>query len=1425
MRRSHSVLLLIVALAVLESSVWALESAFHPSSGLSEQTRATNIKIVPSTPNPLVQAQLRVDWGDRGKCTDRACHDNGLNFVLVPRHHPALSEKSVVLFAERDAYIALYDRLWRYVHDVESAFPDTSMIVEVISDHSNGELLDAIDLRERISGYWHSLGDQLQGVIFLGTLPYAMWEFPFGDPCPLPLFYEDLDGDFQDQDGDGQLDFHEWGDVDAPQIWSAYMPGYGDDVATSLADYLDKLHAYYEGDLPFSAVNPRAILYAADVCGGVPNCMEQQYLAMQESFVVERVCGGTSSADYTARLEAEPWAFGYVLGHTTDHSGGHQFDVDNFYSADAVNLSSAGGLLMTLILGCHAGDFADGENRCIAQAYPFGSSMGLASAAAVRTIGIEFEQDFLRDLGRKPAGEAFKGWLDTVYDRSLIHSRFPNDDINRFVWDYILYGDPFVILPASYPSTTTFTDRDGNEVASYSNADDIYVKVIDPSHAGAASLLDAVKIDGQTFDLAPLTGAATDTFITNAISMTDLGVNAGDTITATYTDPTDPTDISSDTISITALYVSCYFTYRLVSVDPVANTFTLSFEGRAYTYPDTVDVTDWRWSFCDGTEDCGQVVTHTFSGLGGVCNVVLEATVGAASSTSTEVIWGLGGLSWALSDALQTGDPSELQQLQRSLSWSGGSIEKIYRACVDASLKVFDLADRYGLTSPNQVSQALSKALEGPVDLRNLQGVSFDALTKPFEEAVKPLQTVLGRLPGLEQLLGNPPLETNSTGQRELVGSITLPQIYQEAEDIATFVDDLLTKFSPVVADSSFELQFPTCAGCNPNLYIGLDNGDIAGILAGIATAKATLEILLAYTPGDLFMNNLEFQFFDDGSVEVQGWDTITNSLWDNFHAARGNGILDLNGSGDGDTALGCEVLPASCLTLRDGQWLQSAKANLAQALAWLRTAIQDMPTSPGPHDPQLEWPLQMMWPWSGETVSVSKADLLNLIDTVDACLQGPTAVDIDIDFDGVTDYSTGIDLSSFFDDPITDLKTLLPDLVVASDPNDPLIILPNSLEGIDRDWKIDGTLNRSTEYVAINFPGPTFGGVLPNGDANSLLTLLIFGHANPACQNEKSQLEAAGWHMITLPGELCAPCEPWGPGEGGDLICALSDDIDPCYIFRYDPTVGGYVMAPPAENIPYHAGMGFWVRTYEDNVSIDVEVQVPTEAVGIPLSDGWNQIGNPFPFAVPVNALKVRCGGTELPLLDAQEQGWVSVYLFGYDTASGGYLMVDPTNGCLQSWSGYWMRSYREGCELVVPPTECSGAALAGELMSVKELQGRGLELPPSPPTDFMSRDIEEVLANLTVRNIPNPIRSEHTTTFKVEGKGAELVQAIRVEIYDQAGQRVFTQDINSKELEWHTVNDAGELLANGVYLYQVWVKIGDTWYPTGVHKLAVVR
>jgi hypothetical protein len=92
-----------------------------------------------------------------------------------------------------------------------------------------------------------------------------------------------------------------------------------------------------------------------------------------------------------------------------------------------------------------------------------------------------------------------------------------------------------------------FVDADGNEVANYTDADMVYVKVLDPSHAGATLLASAVEIDGVEYDITPF--GATDTFITAGL---DLGLAAGETVTATYVDPTDLTDTSADTITVIA---------------------------------------------------------------------------------------------------------------------------------------------------------------------------------------------------------------------------------------------------------------------------------------------------------------------------------------------------------------------------------------------------------------------------------------------------------------------------------------------------------------------------------------------------------------------------------------------------------------------------------------------------------------------------------------------------------------------------------------------------------------------------------------------------------------------------------------------------------------------------------------------------------
>jgi hypothetical protein len=91
-----------------------------------------------------------------------------------------------------------------------------------------------------------------------------------------------------------------------------------------------------------------------------------------------------------------------------------------------------------------------------------------------------------------------------------------------------------------------------------------------------------------------------------------------------------------------------------------------------------------------------------------------------------------------------------------------------------------------------------------------------------------------------------------------------------------------------------------------------------------------------------------------------------------------------------------------------------------------------------------------------------------------------------------------------------------------------------------------------------------------------------------------------------------------------------------------------------------------------------------------------------------------------------------------------------------------------------------------------------------------------------LTVRNVPNPIEGVNTTTFVVRGME---IEAVRIEVYDLAHSLVFEGEAQGTELVWHTEDNNGEYLANGVYLYRALVFVGGDWVPTDFEKLVILR
>ena len=173
-------------------------------------------------------------------------------------------------------------------------------------------------------------------------------------------------------------------------------------------------------------------------------------------------------------------------------------------------------------------------------------------------------------------------------------------------------------------------------------------------------------------------------------------------------------------------------------------------------------------------------------------------------------------------------------------------------------------------------------------------------------------------------------------------------------------------------------------------------------------------------------------------------------------------------------------------------------------------------------------------------------------------------------------------------------------------------------------------------------------------------------------------------------------------------------------------------------------------------------------------------------------------------------------MYLFTYDPASSGYQVVLP-NGCIPLWTGFWFRSYRDDCTLIINPAECPATPSASAL-SIEELRARGVEGPPSPPT------LPRLGGQIRVVPVPNPVRDVNTTTFRVLGICSCEVQALRVEIYDLAGNLVWEGETQGAELAWHTQNLEGLPLANGVYLYKAYVKVAGQWACVGLDKIFIL-
>ena len=155
------------------------------------------------------------------------------------------------------------------------------------------------------------------------------------------------------------------------------------------------------------------------------------------------------------------------------------------------------------------------------------------------------------------------------------------------------------------------------------------------------------------------------------------------------------------------------------------------------------------------------------------------------------------------------------------------------------------------------------------------------------------------------------------------------------------------------------------------------------------------------------------------------------------------------------------------------------------------------------------------------------------------------------------------------------------------------------------------------------------------------------------------------------------------------DLLGIAPADLT---LLRWDPVTNAYHSFQTNPTDPFLTpapGRGYWLAL-NTPITLDLGgMPVTTDPFPIPLSTGWNQIGNPYTHAITWSTLHVATGGTSYTLAQSNTLGFTRDYAWTYDSFSGAYRLVSSTAGfgdkTIAQGAGFWFLAFQT-CSLTVP-------------------------------------------------------------------------------------------------------------------------------------------
>lgn len=164
----------------------------------------------------------------------------------------------------------------------------------------------------------------------------------------------------------------------------------------------------------------------------------------------------------------------------------------------------------------------------------------------------------------------------------------------------------------------------------------------------------------------------------------------------------------------------------------------------------------------------------------------------------------------------------------------------------------------------------------------------------------------------------------------------------------------------------------------------------------------------------------------------------------------------------------------------------------------------------------------------------------------------------------------------------------------------------------------------------------------------------------------------ASGLQMIGVPADYTG-FAPWQAFDEGPITLAVW-------------TGSAYAVTPASPANLLVPGQGYWVRFAAQADLLDIGVdETGTQAVSIPLSVGWNMIGNPDPSSVTASSLQVKNGSATYSIGNANKAGVIGATFYTWQPGDTVYVVLPISTSTLQPYLGYWIYAFKP-CTLIFP-------------------------------------------------------------------------------------------------------------------------------------------